>query len=222
MANILDPNEDYNPKNGLRVIYTKLKEVIRVLNTAVANIATNTSDIAALEIQAGSYKKYVALLTQTTVSTTSGLLVVGKTYVIGTLVAGDNFANVGYVSDGVNFVATATTPTIWANGTVVVNVTDSAPVATVLENTLGEVPTWTYDSVGYYKLSITGGFDVTKTFVNVGTSYNQSGGFGNPLFRTYVYTDNKIWVDSFTESLGAHIATNGVLYATPIEIRVYP
>jgi len=154
MANILNATEDYNPKNGLKNIFTKLIEIIKALNT-------NTNAIAAM----GNPKVYKALLTQT--------------------------------------------------GT-------SAPVATVLVNTLGEVPTWAYDSLGYYKLSITGGFDVTKTFVNVGTSYNQSGGFGNPLFRTYVFTDSKIWIDSFTETLGAHLTTNGVLYATPFEIEVYP
>jgi len=48
---------------------------------------------------------------------TSGTLVVGRSYIIYTLNAGDNFTNVGYVSTGVPFVATGTTPTTWANGT---------------------------------------------------------------------------------------------------------
>lgn len=62
---ILDPQENYNPKLGLQNIYRKLVEIIKNLNTAISNITTNTTDIAALETQAGSYKKYVANLTQT-------------------------------------------------------------------------------------------------------------------------------------------------------------
>jgi len=55
---ILDPQENYNPKLGLKNIFTKLVEIIDNLNTAITNIDT-------LETQAGSYKKYVANLTQT-------------------------------------------------------------------------------------------------------------------------------------------------------------
>lgn len=51
--------------------------------------------------------------------TTSGLLIVGKRYVIynGDLQAGDDFTNVGFVTQGVPFEATGTTPTVWTNGT---------------------------------------------------------------------------------------------------------
>jgi hypothetical protein len=58
-------------------------------------------------------------------------LVSGRTYRIDTLLAGDIFTNVGYVSDGVVFTATGTTPTTWANGTVVVD--------TVLEEGLAKM-----------------------------------------------------------------------------------
>jgi len=48
---------------------------------------------------------------------TSGLLVIGLTYVILTYVAGDDFTNVGGTNaTGNGFVATGTTPTAWANG----------------------------------------------------------------------------------------------------------
>jgi hypothetical protein len=55
MANILNTNEDYNPKNGLKNIFTKLVEIIKALNT-------NTDAIAALPVPPKTYK---ALLTQT-------------------------------------------------------------------------------------------------------------------------------------------------------------
>lgn len=48
----------------------------------------------------------------------SGPLVVGNTYlVIDGSVGGDNFSNVGYVSDGVAFIATGTTPMQWTVAT---------------------------------------------------------------------------------------------------------
>ena len=53
MANILNATEDYNPKNGLKNIFTKLIEIIKALNA-------NTNAIAAM----GNPKVYKALLTQ--------------------------------------------------------------------------------------------------------------------------------------------------------------
>lgn len=41
---------------------------------------------------------------------------------------------------------------------------EDAPIATVLENTIGEV-TWARDDVGQYHASIAGGFNPSKTFV---------------------------------------------------------
>ncbi len=43
---ILDPQENYNPKLGLKNIYTKLVEIIKQVNTNVTNIATNATNIA--------------------------------------------------------------------------------------------------------------------------------------------------------------------------------
>lgn len=48
-----------------------------------------------------------------------GTLQIGETYRIEELQLGDDFSNVGYVSDGVPFIATNTTPTTWTNGTAV-------------------------------------------------------------------------------------------------------
>jgi len=48
---------------------------------------------------------------------TSGVLAIGKRYIIDTFVAGDSFTNVGAASNasGVEFTATGTTPTTWTN-----------------------------------------------------------------------------------------------------------
>lgn len=56
---------------------------------------------------------------------TSGSLVVGRWYLINTLVSGDDFSNVGYVSQGTPFKATGTTPTNWTNGTQVIRLYES-------------------------------------------------------------------------------------------------
>jgi hypothetical protein len=53
MADILYTEEDYNPKNGLRNVYTKLKEIIQKVNTLWANAPSVTP------------KVYEVLLTQT-------------------------------------------------------------------------------------------------------------------------------------------------------------
>lgn len=82
-----------------------------------------------------NYKVYTAKIDTVIISTTSGTLVIGKTYVLAGVAAGDNFANVGYLANKVAFVATATTPTVWSNGTEVTNITDSQPTVIVLQDT---------------------------------------------------------------------------------------
>jgi hypothetical protein len=61
----------------------------------------------------------VGYSTRENIDVTSGTLVVGKEYIVGQQEPGDNFSNVGYVSDGVPFVATGTTPTTWTNNSTV-------------------------------------------------------------------------------------------------------
>lgn len=109
------------------------------------------------------YKVYSALISQTTVSTTSGLLVIGTQYIIDTLQAGDNFTNVGYVSRGVPFTATGTTPTVWTNSTEVITYAPSNPVDTVQSySTLTDI-VWTRVSPATYYGTKVGAFPIDKT-----------------------------------------------------------
>jgi hypothetical protein len=57
----------------------------------------------------------------------SGLLTIGRLYIIVSYEVGDNFTNVGAVSNasGQSFIATGTTPTTWTNGSRLIQVTDS-------------------------------------------------------------------------------------------------
>lgn len=54
-------------------------------------------------------------VSQLNTNQTSGTLIIGEVYTIGSVVAGDDFTNVGRVN-GNPFVATGTTPNSWANG----------------------------------------------------------------------------------------------------------
>jgi len=158
-------------------------------------------------------KVYVALLNQVTISTTSGLLEVGKTYIIKTLTAGDDFANVGYVDLSTPFVATGTTPTTWTNLTEVINMTDSAPVALVLENTIGGDIIWTYSGVREYNGTLSNAFPENKTafFINLGET-----DFGSDVIFSR-NSNNDVFIMTAQSSTN----TDGVLSNSTVEIRVY-
>ena len=61
------------------------------------------------------------ILNRTTVSQTSGSLVIGIAYRLTDWITNDDFTNVGALSnaDGVEFIATGTSPTTWANLSIV-------------------------------------------------------------------------------------------------------
>ncbi len=86
-----------------------------------------------------------------------------------------------------------------------------APVATVLENTLGGTVVWTRDDVGTYLGTLAGVFIENKTFAIIGSSGGQNG-----VFR--VATD--VVIVATLDNSG--VATDELLSGTGIEIRVYP
>lgn len=90
----------------------------------------------------------------------------------------------------------------------------AAPIATILENTLGFVPVWTYVSVGEYHItSPAGGFPSQKTSSMIQTS------FGDPDYHYQSYFRNDISraVLTFEGAVGV----NGILEETHFEIKVY-
>jgi len=90
----------------------------------------------------------------------------------------------------------------------------SAPVATVLENTLGGTPVWAYSSVGVYTATLTGVFTLNKTFVLVKAS-------GAATASADPADVNTVIVASYILS-GGGATTNTCLTPGMIEIRVYP
>ena len=106
---------------------------------------------------------------------------IGKEYVIPQLSTSpaDDFTNVGYISDGIPFVATGTTPIIWANATKVHDIALNQPTEIIeLVNTCGTMLiAWYYDDNIYgdfaLKITQTGLFLEDKFFASFLLSNNQ-------------------------------------------------
>lgn len=92
-----------------------------------------------------------------------------------------------------------------------------APVATVLENTLGNI-TYTYDNSGAYYINSSSLFNLNKTFIIIGNTANVS---NEPCI---IYTDqvgvNQILLQTYNIPQVAF--ENFILNETPILIEVYP
>jgi len=88
-----------------------------------------------------------------------------------------------------------------------------APVATVLENTLGDV-VWSRGAEGYYICTSNGLFTIDKTGVFIEPSSNLA------LIGYFQINDKTINTIEFTTAVTAGSADNG-LHKTLIEIRVY-
>lgn len=172
------------------------------------------------------YKVFTALLTQNgtsfLVNATSGLLIVGVSYNIDTYEAGDDFSNVGGPGlgqqgewDGYWFIATGITPTNWNNSSSL-DYNDGAPVATVLENTIGNI--WfEYISVGTYA-----GF-VPIVAEQKQVVFSPTNAFKTSTGESYVRVlnnsiDGEIYINATDGTSGVD---GGVISDFPIEIRVY-
>jgi hypothetical protein len=99
-----------------------------------------------------------------------------------------------------------------------------APVATILQNTLGGTPVWGYTSAGLYTVTLAGVFTVNKTVIFVQPMpINASANRTNLLQLTHTSADVitlKTMYQNGSDSLTATI--DGVLVDVGIEIRVFP
>lgn len=173
-----------------------------------------------------NYKVYTALLTQSggsnLVVLNSGLLTIGTTYWINEC-EGVDFTNVGAPNNDANtyFVATGTTPNSWGinEGIGDVLITNTgAPVATVLENTIGNI-VWTYEFAGTYYANLTNAFPLNKVYVSILTTEEGISNSSNNIFHV---SENMIAVytlDNTSASVDGLLGVRG--FGTPIEIRVY-
>ena len=176
------------------------------------------------------YKVFTALLTQSggdspISNTYENLepLIIGRSYLIDSNnklnVGGTDFTNVGAPNNdgGTWFIATGTTP-IWGTSNGVLTSNEGTPVATVLENTIGNI--WfTYDSSGVYYLNSDN--DVltdSKTFIMwPGWSSDDSGATVYDIYMRKVIATNTIFIGSYDEGL----PKDNKISSMSIEIRVY-
>jgi hypothetical protein len=170
------------------------------------------------------YKVYTALLTQSggddIIYTSSGLLTIGVTYLINDLedVVGADFTNVGAPNNdlGTYFIATGTTPNSWGTnpfGVAILQYNTGAPVATVLENTIGDI--WfTYNNVGTYNIYSDSLFLIGKTITFTTTSSSPSDSY---WITTQIGNSEEIYLFQFDAS-GSYYNN---LRPTSLEIRIY-
>ena len=165
------------------------------------------------------YKVFTALLRQnggsSFVNIDSGELQIGVTYVIKN--NGGDFTNVGAPNNDANtsFVATGTTPNNWGGASL--DYDEGAPVATVLENTIGNI--WfTYVDTGYYQLSSESLFTNLKS-TSIMQTPTDGGDKSRPgLYTTYFDGESDFYISTFRIDLRPR---NEYLLNTFMEIRVY-
>ena len=167
------------------------------------------------------YKVYTALLTQSggdvKITLTNESLTIGVTYVIDNNEESTaDFTNVGAPNNNIDtyFVATGTTPNSWGiTNLAELTYNTGAPVATVLENTIGNI--WfNYEAEGIYGCQSNNLFTTGKTFI-----------LATPTIEANTVSivvtngmESVIYISPLNNSLNAF--DNG-LFNTPIEIRVY-
>lgn len=94
-----------------------------------------------------------------------------------------------------------------------------APVATVLENTLGATITWSYVAVGQYIGTSMGTFTVNKTVIFSGSA-NDTDVATAMYIMALLGNENTVQIGTFNQ-LAVPTASDGKLTNTLIEIRVY-
>ena len=176
------------------------------------------------------YQVFTALLTQSGEGTIQTVyvgtdygpnqLTIGITYTI----AGNDttdFTNVGAPNNevGTSFIATGTNPNNQnANQQTYLDYNTGAPVATVLENTIGNI--WfTYNSDGSYQIPFDACALVGITISNSFTFINNNTLTQN--IKLVVFDDGDGPLVQIYTALNDNTFVNGVLQNTPIEIRVY-
>lgn len=94
----------------------------------------------------------------------------------------------------------------------------SAPVATILENTLGGTPSFTYEGVGDYKIVLSGKLTANKRVINFSISRLGDGANGNVVESdATIESNNEIEIITYDLS-----GTPSNDWVKRIEIEIYP
>lgn len=97
----------------------------------------------------------------------------------------------------------------------------AAPVATILENTLGGTPIWTKSSTGIFNCTLNGAFPENKTFCLV-TYGLYEGNNGYPSFGRSGDDYVTLYLTSYNGTGAAVDFNNSPANDICVEIRVYP
>jgi hypothetical protein len=164
------------------------------------------------------YLVYTALLTQSgddnsNVFVSSGLLTIGVTYTIDEIISGNpDWTNVGAPNNevGTKFTATGTIPNSWGEDATLYY-SAAVPVATVLENTIGNI-WWSYNGVNQFEAKSNDLFTEDKTILFIQGSNDGDTSSASILNNLY-------HIDS--DTINCIVSLGGNLNKTSIEIRVY-
>lgn len=94
-----------------------------------------------------------------------------------------------------------------------------APVAIVLENTIGAI-VWTRAGAGFYKATLLNAFTADKTFIQA-TPHDDGAAFKRNVLNFGITSVSEIYVNAYDNAATGSTA-DGALKNTSIEIRVYP
>jgi hypothetical protein len=202
--------------NLLWQISKQLERLTQVTGNSIVPTTTTTTTLPV-------YQVFTALLTQSggdnPLAQDSGNLIIGVTYQFTNPSDGIDFSNVGAPNNnsGTYFVATGTTPNSWGAaeglGDSLVNYNTGAPVATVLENTIGDV--WfSYVDIGSYNVHSLNLFTLNKTLC----SSEIISGIFSSVYNPIINTEDYVNIEVVVLGIGYQ---NSLLNNTPIEIRVY-
>ena len=168
------------------------------------------------------YKVFTALLKQSGGNDPqyqqSGLLTVGVTYYIDDNASYPDFTNVGAPNNniGTYFIATGTTPNSWAEASLAYNT--GAPVATVLENTIGNI--WfIYNGVGAYAINSNSLFTSNKTYIDTKNIFGN--GASQNIFEDVEESNSNSYQFFNLVELQTNPVTIDGIDRGRIEIRVY-
>lgn len=169
------------------------------------------------------YKVFTALISQLGDSSklklsTGTSFEIGRTYRIASYVAGDDFTNIGATQNatGSIFIAIGATPSVWTEESSTIEYITGAPVVNILENTLGDV--WfEYITTGRYSLNSNQLFTDNKTTITIG-SEGYSGDYNRIInISREDSNSSQIFIEAYSDTT----LSDGLLYYTTIEVKVY-
>lgn len=120
--------------------------------------------------------------------------------------------------EGLEEVAEATEPKVYV--ALLTQTGTDAPVATVLKNTLGSVPVWSYDVVGGYYLTLSNAFTANKTNVEaIKLLWKDTALINDDIYcKIGKVSTSVILLETYFGGANA----NNILNNDFIEIKVYP